>query len=604
MKKGTSFILLLFIISTGLIANLFAQSTNDKPNVIIVMTDDQGYGDLACHGNTLIKTPHLDKLHDESVRFTDFHVSPFCAPTRAALMTGRFANLTGVRATIRGRNHLDVSETTMAEYFKGSGYATGIFGKWHLGRNYPFRPMDRGFDQWVGHGDGGIGTSSDYWGNDKMNDHYMRNGKWEKFEGFSTDVFFDESMKFMAENKDKPFFAYLATNAPHWPWNVKKEWRDAYGESLKDYDKGRKRSLLDFYATITRVDDNVGRLRKFLTDEGLARNTILIFMTDNGTAGSWGVYYAGMKGIKGSAYDGGHRVPCFIHWPAKGWDKAREIGNLSAHIDILPTLVDLCGLKTPAKAKHTLSGKSLSGLLAGEKPSWPDRSLFVHCQNSERYEKWKNSAVVTAKWRLVNQNELYQIKADPEQKANVAQKHPEVVTKLQQQYEQFWEEIKGGNMPIQRAVVGSGKIDRTWLACDAWLSRKPKPLAWNQTHVNDGVNNVGSWPITIARKGTYAFELRRWPQELDCAISSTPDVQSKGDIHLSGKPVFLPQGKPIPATKAVLKIRGETHDKPVSVTDTHVRFDLELTSGDANVEAYFLDAAGNELPAYYVYVYE
>ena len=272
---------------------------NDRPNVVLVMTDDQGYGDLGCHGNAHVKTPQLDKLHAESVRFTDFHVSPFCAPTRAALMTGRFSDLTGVRTTIHGRNHLDVRETTMAEYFKSSGYATGHFGKWHLGRNYPFRPMDRGFDQWVGHGDGGIGTASDYWGNDKMNDHYMRNGRWEQFRGFSTDVFFDESMKFIARNKDKPFFVYLATNAPHWPWNVKEQWRDEYGDKLARFDKTRKRSVADFYATITRFDENLGRLRKFLSDEGLSRNTILIFLTDNGTAGSWNVYNAGMRGIKG-----------------------------------------------------------------------------------------------------------------------------------------------------------------------------------------------------------------------------------------------------------------------------------------------------------------
>ncbi len=596
-------LLLLFTITHPLKA---AEAKIDMPNVVIIVTDDQGYCDLGCHGNKLIRTPHLDKLHSESIRLADFHVSPFCAPTRASLMTGRFANLTGVRATIRGRNHLDATETTMAEYFKESGYTTGLFGKWHLGRNYPFRPMDRGFDEWIGHGDGGVGTVSDYWGNDKMNDHYMRNGKWEKFNGFSSDVFFDESMKFMAKNKEKPFFVYLATNAPHWPWNVKKEWRDAYKDSLKEFEKGRKRSLADFYATVTRLDDNVGRMRQFLKDEKLADNTLLIFLTDNGTAGSWGVYYAGMRGIKGTAYDGGHRVPCFLHWPKKGWNKGTDIKQLTAHIDLLPTLSELCDLKTPAKAQHQLSGKSLLSLFPGESPapSWADRTLFVHCQNKERYEKWKSSAVITSEWRLVHQNELYHIKSDPAQKTNVAKQHPEVVAKLQQQYEQFWKDIKGGEVPPQRAVVGSGKIDCTWLACDAWRYREGAPMVWNQPDINNGTLSFGSSLITIVKKDSYAFELRRWPKELDCAITAIPKVDPNADVFLGGKPVFFQEAKAFPVTRAVLKIRGKEYKKTIKATDTHISFDLELTEGDADVEAYFLDKNGKEYPAYHVYVYE
>lgn len=190
-----SSLVVLALLSAILVSCSPDSSPEDRPNVILIMTDDQGYGDLACHGNEFIETPNLDDFHSESVRFTDFHVNPFCAPTRAALMTGRFSDLCHVRTTINGRNHLNVAETSMAEYFKATGYATGQFGKWHLGQNYPFRPIDRGFDQWVGHGDGGTGTASDYWGNDKMNDSYMRNGKWEKFEGFCTDVYFNEAIK-------------------------------------------------------------------------------------------------------------------------------------------------------------------------------------------------------------------------------------------------------------------------------------------------------------------------------------------------------------------------------------------------------------------------
>lgn len=594
---------MLLLLSFLSLLGFSAEKTN-KPNVIIVLTDDQGYCDLGVYGNKLIQTPNLDKLYQESIRLADFHVSPFCAPSRASLMTGRFPELTHVRATINGRNHLNKKETIMAEYFKESGYVTGHFGKWHLGRNYPFRPTDRGFDLSVSHGDGGIGTISDYWGNDKMNDMYMRNNKWERFKGFSSDVFFDESMSFMKKNKDKPFFVYLATNAPHWPWNIKKEWRDKYGDTLTKYDKRRKRSLADFYATITHIDDNVGRLRHFLSDQGLAKNTILIFMTDNGTSGSWGVYYAGMKGIKGTVYDGGHRVPCFIHWPAKKMTAGIDIKALTGHIDILPTLIDLCKLKTPAKASYKMSGKSLAGLLAGKKQSWPERALFVHCQNTEEYQKWRNSAVITKKWRLVNKDELYNIKSDPGQKTNVAANNPEVVASLRKKYDAYWSEIKAGKTPFQRPEVGSGKIDYTWLACDAWIADNKKPIIWNQPHVNEGLRNFGYWPLTVVRQATYTVEVRRWPKEIDWPISSVPELQTASDIELNKEPVFLPKGKIIKASKVKLRVGTQHYEKTITEKDSYARFNIEMKKGDTEIQAYLIDAKQKEFPAYYVYIYE
>ena len=194
---------------------LTAQTQNTRPNVILIMSDDQGYGDLACLGNPFIKTPNLDKLHDEGIRFTDFHVNCFCAPTRAALMTGRMSDRTDVRCTINLRNYLNRNETTMAEFFKSSGYKTAQLGKWHIGGEYPYRPIDRGFDYWVGQGDGGTGTTSDYWGNDRMNDHYLVNGEWKKIDGFCTDIFFNEAINFIDRSKKDPFFVYLATYIPH-----------------------------------------------------------------------------------------------------------------------------------------------------------------------------------------------------------------------------------------------------------------------------------------------------------------------------------------------------------------------------------------------------
>jgi arylsulfatase A-like enzyme len=518
-------------------------------------------------------------------------------------MTGRFSDLTQVRTTINGRNHLNKMETTMAEYFRSSGYHTGHFGKWHLGRNYPFRPIDRGFDQWVGHGDGGTGTASDYWGNDKMNDSYMRNGAWEKFEGFCTDIYFNEAINFIEKNKGEPFFVYLATNVPHAPWNVLEGARDPYEEELKQFENERGRSVVDFYATIARFDENLGRLRKYLSDNDLSENTILIFLTDNGTAGGGAVYNAGMRGIKGSVYEGGHRVPCFLHWPAGNLNPATDIDRLTAHIDLLPTLRDLCGLKTPGSAKYELSGKSWEGLLSGGDAAWKDRTLFLHSQNiTQQHEKWKNSLVATEEWRLVNRDELYNIKLDPVQENNVAGDHPAIVKDLQQRYEQYWVEIGDGKSEVQRPVIGSGQISETWLTCDAWIPEKDSPQTWNQSHVNNGVRNFGCWPVTIVRNGTYQFEVRRWPKELSCPIVSAPSAQTRGDIYSKNKPVLVREGKSIHADRVKLCIGNECFEREINPWDEQAVFEIELEEGDTEIQAWLVDEQGKEHPAYYVYV--
>ena len=605
MKNQSIFILIVALIF-GLTNSGCKEQAGQipRPNVILIMTDDQGYGDLACHGNPYIKTPNLDKLYSEAVRFTDFHVNPFCAPTRAALMTGRFSDLTHVRTTINGRNHLNVNETTMAEYFKSSGYATGHYGKWHLGRNYPFRPIDRGFDQWVGHGDGGTGTASDYWGNDKMNDTYTRDGKWEKFEGFSTDIYFDEAMNFINNVENEPFFVYLATNVPHAPWNVLKEWRDKYPTALDQFNFPNGRSVRDFYATITRFDENLGKMRQLLEEKGLSENTIFIFLTDNGTAGGNTAYNAGMRGKKGSVYEGGHRVPCFVHWPNGNLNKGVNVAQMTSHIDILPTLIDLCDLETPERVKYQLSGKSWQPLLDGEEAKWlDDRTLFMHSQNlTQQYEKWKNSLVATEDWRLVNQNELYNIKLDSGQKFDVSKENPDVVSALQAQYETYWKDIGEGKSDFQRNVIGSGKINETWLTCDAWIPEQTLPYTFGQDHVNIGAKNFGFWPVTIAKKGTYRFQVRRWPKEVNIPINSAPDAQTMNDIYSKDKPVLMQSGKIIPTEKVSLRVGSEHFEKYISSKDEQADFVVELSKGDTDVQARLIDSKGNEHPAYYVYI--
>ena len=298
-----------------------------RPNVVLVLTDDQGYGDLGCHGNPIVKTPNLDRFHGDSVRLTDYHVGPTCSPTRAGLLTGHYANSTGVWHTTGGRSLLRKDEYTMANMFAEAGYRTGMFGKWHLGDSYPFRPEDRGFQEVVRHGGGGVGNTPDYWGNDHFDDTYCANGVWTHYPGYCTDVWFNLGLDFIERHRDEPFFCYITTNAPHLPHIVDPQYTEPYLPPVSPNE-----SRARYYGMLANIDENFGVLRDRLRQWGLEDNTVLIFMTDNGSAGGVDVdaeqlvtsgHNAGMRGKKGSQYDGGHRVPLLMRWPAGGLDSGR-----------------------------------------------------------------------------------------------------------------------------------------------------------------------------------------------------------------------------------------------------------------------------------------
>ena len=400
----------------------------ERPNVVFVLTDDQGYGDLSCHGNPVVKTPHIDALYDESVRLKDYHVGPTCAPTRAGLLTGHYANSTGVWHTIGGRSLLRADETSMADYFRDSGYVTGIFGKWHLGDNAPYRPQDRGFETVVVHGGGGVGQTPDYWGNNYFDDSYWDGEGHSRYEGYCTDIWFQEALKFIERNRNKPFFCYIPTNAPHGPFLVDPVYSDPYVPVTPH----QKRA--NFYGMLANIDENVGGLRRRLAEMGLAENTIFIFMTDNGSGGGLDVaddhfvvsgFNAGMRGQKGSEYDGGHRVPFFLHWPAGGIDGGQDVEEVTANVDILPTLIELCGLE--GSEGNSFDGRSLAQLMrpeVGKRVDWPDRALVTDSQRLTYPVKWRKSAVMTDGWRLVNGRELYSIKNDPEQRSRRCRLQP------------------------------------------------------------------------------------------------------------------------------------------------------------------------------------
>jgi arylsulfatase A-like enzyme len=425
---------LALALSASLLPTTAARGAEARPpNVLLILTDDQGYGDLGCHGNKTIHTPNLDRLHAQSTRLTNFHVDPTCSPTRSAMMTGRYSSRTGVWHTIMGRSILRKDEVTLANVFAANGYRTGIFGKWHLGDNYPYRPQERGFHEVLTFGGGGIGQTPDFWGNNYFDDTLLHNGRAKKLSGYCTDVFFAHAQAFIESNRDRPFFIYLPTNAPHAPYNV----ADRYSKPYRD--QGVPRQRANFYGMITNIDENVGKLLGRLKELDLEKSTLVLFMTDNGSAAGAGPkpgdgYNAGMRGLKGSEYDGGHRVPCFFRWSgriATGADRPA----LSAHIDILPTLVDLCGLKRPKTLP--LDGVSLRPVLEGN-VDMPARTLFVHSQRIDHPEKWRKCAVMTDRWRLVNGKELYDMPADPGQRSDVASKHASVVAELRQAYEKWW----------------------------------------------------------------------------------------------------------------------------------------------------------------------
>jgi len=586
-----------------------------RPNVILVLTDDQGYPDLACHGNPTIKTPNLDKLYAESVRLTDFHVCPCCSLTRAALMTGRYPTRTGVWHTVLGRSILHHGEVTVAEVFAAAGYRTAMFGKWHLGDNYPSRPQDCGFQEALYHGGGGVGNTQDYWANDYFDDTYFRNGKPERFTGYCTDVWFDEASKFIEANRRRPFFCYIATNAPHLPFVVPRQYSEPYSR------QGLSPPLANFYGMITNIDDNIARLRQRLRQLGIERNTILVFATDNGTVIGHTCFKAGMRGNKGSQYDGGHRVPCFFYWPDGGLTGGRDVNRLTAHVDLLPTLIELCGLERAGGPP--LDGTSLVPLLKGNTDDWPDRTLFVDNQRVFTPVKWRRTAVMTDHWRLVDGRELYDIKQDPGQERDVAAEHPQVVEGLRDRYDRWWKNIAESFARYCEITLGSGRDNPTVLTSHDLHGA----AVWNHDQVLAGKRCDGFWAVNVARDGIYEISLRRWPKEADAPITgpiAIPPGLRKLTYLSRGLDYALraEQGRVLPATYARLKIGAFDRSKiiPQAPLDTErasadyeldgqgrvtaVRFRAPLATGSTRLQAWFVDGMDNGAThgAYYVYV--
>jgi arylsulfatase A-like enzyme len=460
---------ILFLLLITLLP-LRAELAGKKPNIIFIITDDQGYGDLSAHGNPILKTPHLDKLHSESARFTDFHVSPTCAPTRSALLTGRHEFRNGITHTIFERERLSPDAVTLAQVLKSAGYTTGIFGKWHLGDEPSYWPSARGFDEMFIHGAGGIGQSyagscGDAPGNKYFNPAILHNGKFEKTKGYCTDVFFDRATKWIEANKGKqPFYAHIATNAPHAPYIARPEDAALYAEKVDE-------KTAHFFGMIHNIDENVGRLIAKLGEWGIERETLVVYMNDNGTAQGAKVFNAGMRGQKGTPWLGGTRAMSFWRWT--GSLKPGDRSQLTAHIDFFPTLAALSGAKLDAKAAAQVEGRSLVPLLEKADAEWQDRTLFTHVGRwalhaSPETGKYANCSVRTSRWHLVNVGkkttwQLFDVKADYSEQNDLAAAQPQVVAELSGEFEKWWTSVQPQLVNENASVTGTNTFhDLYW----------------------------------------------------------------------------------------------------------------------------------------------
>lgn len=498
--------LMLFI---TMAAQLSASEPN--PNVVLVLVDNQGYFELSCKGNPFIKTPNIDQFAKRGVDFCNFHAENFCSPSRAALLTGKQPMRLGVHNTVGGVSLLDPAEVTLADRLRQAGYRTGIFGKWHLGMSHPFHPTLRGFDEVFVHGGGGIGQLEDYAGNNHLDAHFQRNGKWEKSSGFSTDVLFNQAMDFIDAAGEKPFFCYLPTPAVHFP--VQAEPRAL--ERIKARGVTEEQTNLARASMIENLDENLGRLLEHLELRNLRKNTLVVFMTDQGV-GDRGVqepFWPGpdRQADLGNASEGKHRVFCMMQKP--GLTVAGENHALTCIRDLFPTILDFCGIETP----RGLDGRSLLPLLKGQKEWKDERIIVMQCPRGRDREKWKHAAVKQGQWRLVSNGRLYDVVSDPMMEENLAGQNPEIVKRLNAAYEKFWNGLPPEESLVQRHVLGAKEAPSTLLCAMDW---REGGAPWNSGALRDGFRGQGSWFVEVKRAGRYRVTLCRAMKETPLPLNA------------------------------------------------------------------------------------
>jgi len=494
------------IFPTLLLALCLKAYSNKKPNVIIVMADNVGYGDFGLSGNEKVRTPNIDKFAEEGIQFSRFYCTPYCAPTRASIMTGRSHYRTGVTHTSRGGAKMHGDEITIAEYFQKAGYATGMFGKWHLGDNYPMRPQDQGFSQILWHRSARIGQVPD-----TPNPYYSpmlwKNDQKIQTEGYCTDVFMDATINFIESNKNKPFLIYLPTNVGH----TANE--DIVGPLVpaKYSDPYKKMGLSDItakvYGMMTNLDENFGRLISKLDELGIRDNTILIFTTDDGPGKD---YNAGMR--TGSVYEARIRVPFAIQWPDKLGTSPKVIDKIASHIDVLPTLLEACGLKV--EKKPVIDGVSLFPLLINDDQKWEDRKLFFQCHRGPVPKRYQNCIVVGQRYKMAGYPgtdndwdlkpssdnpvlELYDLIEDPGEKNNIADKYPDILESFKIAYDKWYDEVRDERQFEPGLIHIGSDIEKETYLC-----------RYQDGHYSEEQIPTG-WPVVIEKSEQYEISINR-----------------------------------------------------------------------------------------------
>lgn len=506
------------------VASCAVAIADDRPNVIVIMSDDQGGGDYGFMGNNVIRTPHLDEMRSKSGLLSNFYVSPVCAPTRASLMTGRYNYRTRCIDTYVGRAMMDPEEITIAEMLRDSGYQTGIFGKWHMGDNYPLRAMDQGFQESLVHRGGGIGQPSDPIGAEgKYTDPTLfHNGEEVSMKGYCTDIYFNAAMHLISDctQSGKPFFTYIATNAPHGPYHdVPEELYEEYREV--DFDPilvgklnpKRREAELDklarIAAMITNIDENVGRLFEQLDALRILDNTIVIYLNDNGP--NTMRYVGNMRGMKSHVDDGGIRSPLLFHWPRKV-QPGSESKDLCVHMDVTPTLLEACGVTVP-EGLH-LDGRSFLPLLTDAAEKLPTRTVVLQSHRGNVPQAFNHFALHEGHWKLVHPTgfgtesfdgerklQLYNLKNDPTQAKDLASKKPDVVARLAKAYDAWYTDVSStrpDNYAPPRIIIGTKHEPETVLTRQDWRHATGRP--W-------GPVSNGFWLLDAPQSGEYNIEL-------------------------------------------------------------------------------------------------
>jgi arylsulfatase A-like enzyme len=555
------------------------QSTKNLPNIILILTDDQGWGDLSSNGNTNIHTPNIDNLARQGVTFENFYVSPVCSPTRAELLTGRYHPRAGVYSTSAGGERLNLDETTIAELFKNAGYTTAAYGKWHNGMQPPYHPNARGFDDFYG-------FCSGHWGNyfSPMLEH---NGQIVQGEGFIIDDFTNHGLNFMEKNQDKPFFLYLPFNTPHSPMQVPGEWWNEFeNKELEMRHREPEKEDVDFtraaLAMCENIDWNVGRIVEKVNELNLANNTIIIYMSDNGP-NSWR-WNGGMKGRKGSVDEGGVRSPFFMKWPGE-IEPGKKLPEIAAAIDLLPTLSDLAGIEVTSE--KPFDGVSLKSLILNEKQEWNDRLIFSH---------WNNKVSVRSqRYRLDNENQLFDMENDHGQTTDIAEDYPEITDQLLEAKNSWQNEVLAElhrnekrpftighpgfvyNQLPARDGVPHGNIERS--------NRYPNCTFFeNWTSKSDSI----TWDVEVLADGEFEVEIY-----YTCSEKNTGSVfeLNLGENKLTGK-ITEPHNPPLTGMENDRVERMESYVKdfkPLNLGTIH------LQKGEGKLTLKATEIPGNEV---------